>query len=64
MTIQVATLGEACITNLALVRFFSGMGPVMLGKGGAVGKALATGTAFIRAVSRVCPHVSGDGTAL
>ena len=33
VTIQVATLGESCITDLALVWFFASVGTVMLGKG-------------------------------
>ena len=58
VTIQVAALGESCIANLALIRFFPGVGTVMLGKGRAIGKPFPTGTAFVGAISRVCPHVS------
>lgn len=58
MTIQVAALGESCIADLALIGFFPSVGTIMLGKGRAVGKPFPTSTAFVGAVSRVCPHVS------
>lgn len=64
VTVQVATLGKSCITDLTLVRFLSSMGSVVLGEGGAIGKTLAAGTALVGSVSRMGPHVSGDGTAL
>ncbi len=51
MTIQVATLGETCITDLALVGFFASMGAIMLGKGGTISESFATGTALVGAVS-------------
>lgn len=64
VTVQIATLRKTCVTDLALVRFLPSMGAVVLSEGGAVSKTFAACTAFVRAIPRVCPHMSGDGTAL
>lgn len=64
VAVQVATLGESCITDLTLVRFFSCVCPVVFREGGAIGKALPTHVALVRSVPGVSPHVSRDGAAL
>lgn len=51
MAIQVSTLRESGITNLALVRFLPCVSTVVLGKGRAICKALATGSAFVGSVT-------------
>ena len=64
VTIQIPTLREAGITDLALVRLLTCMSAKVLSEGGAISKSFAAGSALVRSVSRVRPHVRGDGTAL
>lgn len=59
--VQVPRLREASIANLALVRFFSCVCPVVLGEGGAVGEAFAACVTLVGTVPRVRAQVGGDG---
>ena len=64
VTVQVPRLGEASIADLALVRFFSCMCPVVLGEGGAVGEAFAACVTLVGTVPGVRAQMGGDGRAL
>ena len=60
VTIEVARLGEAGLTDFALVGFFSRVGAVVLGEGRAIGKAFAANVTFVGTISGVSPHVRCD----
>ena len=64
VAVEVTRLREASIADLTLVRFFSGVGAVVLGEGGAVREALAACVTLIGAIAGVRAQVRGDGGAL
>lgn len=64
MAVEVTGLREPSVADLTLVRFFARVCSVVLGEGGAVGKALSARVTLVRSVAGVRAQVCGDGAAL
>ena len=62
--IQVTTLGESSVTDLALIWLFSSVRSVVLSECRAISKAFAAYVTFVRPITRVGPHVSRHRAAL
>ena len=64
VTVEIPRLRETSIADFTLVRFFSSVGAIVLGEGGAVGEALTACVTFVGPVTRVRAEVRGHGAAL